>query len=80
MAPGNFEANGGHFGASLLCDISPESLTSWLINLPLADRSKNRHRGYAHQIFDDDLTYAEGKEAAIEKLSQNRTRDSFRAS
>jgi integrase len=42
----------GHFGASLLCDIAPESLTSWLINLPLADRSKNRHRGYAHQIFE----------------------------
>src|SRR4029077_16571478 len=42
----------GHFGASLLCDITPESLSSWLINLPLADRSKNRHRGYAHQIFE----------------------------
>jgi integrase len=42
----------GHFGASLLCGITPESLTSWLINLPLADRSKNRHRGYAHQIFE----------------------------
>jgi uncharacterized protein YjbJ (UPF0337 family) len=32
------------------------------------------------QLTDDDLTYAEGKEAAIEKLSQNRTGDSFRAS
>jgi hypothetical protein len=31
---------------------TPESLTAWLSEMPLAFRSKRRHRGYGHQILE----------------------------
>jgi integrase len=40
------------FGSELLVTITPEALSAWLGAMPLADRSKRRHRGYAHQVFE----------------------------
>lgn len=42
----------GYFGEILLTDISPEKLTAWLAGLPLAPRTKRRHRAYGHQILE----------------------------
>jgi integrase len=41
-----------YFGQTLLCDLSPEKLTAWLTEMPLAPRTKRRHRGYGHQILE----------------------------
>jgi integrase len=52
-----------HFGETLLCEITPERLSTWLSEMPLALRTKKRHRAYGHQIL----------EAALKKgyLSRN---------
>jgi integrase len=42
----------GYFGDQLLIGITAEALTEWLEAMPLADRSKRRHRAYAHQVFE----------------------------
>jgi integrase len=42
----------GYFGETLLIDISPEKLTEWLAEMPLAARSKKRHRAYGSQILE----------------------------
>jgi hypothetical protein len=41
-----------HFAETLLCDITKEKLAAWLSEMPLALRSKKRHRGYGHQILE----------------------------
>jgi integrase len=42
----------GYFGETLLAGITPVALTGWLSGMPLALRSKKRHRGYANQILE----------------------------
>lgn len=44
-----------HFGSIVLANITPDSLTDWLSSMKLADRTKNRHRACAHQIFQSAL-------------------------
>jgi integrase len=39
------------FGSKNLADISTENLEEWLAAMPLAGRTKKRHRAYALQIF-----------------------------
>jgi integrase len=41
-----------YFGETLLAEITPERLTEWLAGMPLALRTKRRHRGYAYQILE----------------------------
>ena len=40
------------FGSELLVNITSEALSAWLGAMPLADRSKQRHRAYAFQVFE----------------------------
>jgi integrase len=40
-----------HFGETILAEITPTALAAWLAGMPLARRSKKRHRAYAHQIL-----------------------------
>jgi integrase len=41
-----------YFGEASLAGITPQSLTAWLSAMPLALRSKKRHRAYGHQILE----------------------------
>jgi len=41
-----------YFGETILAEITPQTLTAWLSGMPLALRSKKRHRGYGHQILE----------------------------
>lgn len=41
-----------YFGETILAEITPQSLTAWLSEMPLALRSKKRHRGYGNQILE----------------------------
>jgi integrase len=40
-----------HFGERMVSDILTGDVRSWLIGLPLATKTRNKHRGYAAQIF-----------------------------
>lgn len=46
-----------HFGAQLVSEISTEAMREWLLGLPLATKTRNKHRGYASQIFSMALDY-----------------------
>jgi hypothetical protein len=39
------------FGDNLVSEIRTEDLRSWLLGLPLAAKTRNKHRGYVGQIF-----------------------------
>lgn len=39
------------FGDSLVSEIKAEDVRSWLLSLPLAPKTRNKHRGYASQVF-----------------------------
>ena len=41
-----------YFGETILAEITPEALTEWLSGMPVALRSKKRHRGYANQVLE----------------------------
>jgi integrase len=41
-----------YFGATILAEITPERLSAWLSEMPLAVRSKKRHRAYGNQILE----------------------------
>jgi integrase len=39
------------FGEKLISEIATKDLHAWLLGLPLAAKTRNKHRGYAGQIF-----------------------------
>jgi hypothetical protein len=39
------------FGEQLVSEIRSEEVRNWLLRLPLASKTRNKHRGYAAQIF-----------------------------
>ena len=41
-----------YFGETNVAEITPEALTAWISEMPLALRSKKRHRGYGNQILE----------------------------
>jgi integrase len=45
------------FGKELVSEIRPEDVRSWLTGLPLATKTRNKHRGYASQIFNLAVDY-----------------------
>jgi integrase len=45
------------FGAQLVSEITTEAVREWLLGLPLATKTRNKHRGYAGQIFNLALDY-----------------------
>jgi integrase len=40
-----------HFGSTLLSDITTEEIDAWLKQMPVSQRTRERHRSYAVQIF-----------------------------
>jgi integrase len=46
-----------HFGAQLVSEITVEAVPEWLLGLPLATKTRNKHRGYAGQVFNLALDY-----------------------
>jgi site-specific recombinase XerD len=40
-----------HFGSTLLSEISAEEIDTWLKQMPVCQRTRERHRSYAVQIF-----------------------------
>ena len=45
------------FGPEIVSGISVEAVREWLLGLPLAVKTRNRHRGYAGTIFNLALDY-----------------------
>jgi integrase len=41
----------GRFGEKLVSEITPKDIDTWLKGLPLAAKTRNKHRGYAGQVF-----------------------------
>ena len=39
------------FGERSVATIETKEITEWLLALPLASKTRNKHRGYARQIF-----------------------------
>ena len=45
------------FGEQLVSEIRSEEVRNWLLRLPLASKTRNKHRGYAAQIFNLAVDY-----------------------
>jgi len=45
------------FGSQLVSEITTDTVREWLLGLPLATKTRNKHRGYAGQIFNLALDY-----------------------
>jgi integrase len=45
------------FGVQLVSEIRSEEVRNWLLRLPLASKTRNKHRGYAAQIFNLAVDY-----------------------
>jgi len=45
------------FGDQLVSEIRTEDIRSWLLGLPLASKTRNKHRGYVSQIFNLAVDY-----------------------
>ena len=46
-----------HFGEQLVSEIRTEDVRNWLLALPLAAKTRNKHRGYTGQIFNLAVDY-----------------------
>jgi integrase len=45
------------FGDQVVSEINTEEIREWLIGLPLATKTRNKHRGYAGQVFNLAVDY-----------------------
>ena len=59
-----------HFGSQLVSEITTEALREWLLGLPLATKTRNKHRGYAGQIFNLALDYGYATANPVTKIKK----------
>jgi hypothetical protein len=64
------------FGGLSVCTITTEEVRSWLLGLPLAAKTRNKHRGYAAQIFNLAVDYGYLSANPVSKIKKFRERTS----
>src|SRR6516162_7997077 len=64
------------FGDNLVSEIRTEDLRSWLLGLPLAAKTRNKHRGYVGQIFGLAVDYGYASENPLRKIKKFNERSS----
>jgi integrase len=62
------------FGNSLVSEITSEEAGAWLRGLPLAAKTRNKHRGYTAQIFNLAIEYGYTTANPISKIKKFRER------
>jgi hypothetical protein len=58
------------FGGMIVSEIEMEDIRQWLIGLPLATKTRNKHRGYAGQIFNLAVDYGYRLDNPVKKIKK----------
>jgi integrase len=64
------------FGNRLVSEIKTEEVREWLLSLPLAAKTRNKHRGYASQVFSLALDFGYTTVNPVTKIKKFRERSS----
>jgi integrase len=64
------------FGNRLVSEIKTEELREWLLSLPLAAKTRNKHRGYTSQVFSLALDFGYTAANPVTKIKKFRERSS----
>jgi integrase len=64
------------FGERLVSSITTEEVRTWLLGLPLAAKTRNKHRGYAGQVFNLAVDYGYVTSSPVTKIKKFRERAS----
>jgi site-specific recombinase XerC len=64
------------FGEQLVSEIRTEEIREWLLSLPLAAKTRNKHRGYASQVFNLAVDYGYTAVNPLFKIKKFRERSS----
>jgi integrase len=62
------------FGKQLVSEIRTEDVRNWLLELPLAAKTRNKHRGYTGQIFNLAIDYGYAAVNPVAKIKKFRER------
>jgi hypothetical protein len=62
------------FGNRLVSEIRTEEMREWLLSLPLAAKTRNKHRGYASQVFSLALDFGYTATNPVAKVKKFRER------
>jgi integrase len=62
------------FGQQLVSEIRTEDVRNWLLELPLAAKTRNKHRGYTGQIFNLAVDYGYAAVNPVAKIKKFRER------
>jgi integrase len=62
------------FGEQLVSEIRTEDVRNWLLELPLAAKTRNKHRGYTGQIFNLAVDYGYAAVNPVAKIKKFRER------
>jgi hypothetical protein len=63
-----------HFGDRLVSEIRTQNIREWLQSLPLATKTKNKHKGYAGQVFGLAVDYGYAALNPVSKIKTLRER------
>lgn len=64
------------FGDTPVSEITPDDIRKWLLGLPLAAKTRNKHRGYTGQVFNLAVEYEYIAVNPVAKLKKFRERSS----
>jgi integrase len=64
------------FGNRLVSEVKTEEIREWLLSLPLAAKTRNKHRGYASQVFSLALDFGYTAANPVAKIKKFRERSS----
>src|SRR5258708_29236332 len=64
------------FGEQLVSEIRTEEIREWLLSLPLAAKTRNKHRGYPSQVFNLAVDYGYTPVNPLSKIKNIRARSS----
>jgi integrase len=64
------------FGDRLVSEIRVEEVRAWLLNMKLAAKTRNKHRGYAGQVFNLAVDYGHLSANPVTKIKKFRERSS----